>query len=58
VTRNENEMHPPRIFRGSRARLSRIDARALTPTSIWILFGLSLGAAFTLLACLASLPLE
>lgn len=51
-------MHPPKVYRGSRARVKRITVRSLTPAGIWILFAVSLAAAFVLLTCLASLPLE
>jgi hypothetical protein len=36
--------------------MKRISGWSLTPPGIWILFALSLAAAFGVLACLASLP--
>jgi len=49
-------MPPAKVYRGSRARLNRLRAWSLTPAGIWILFAVSLAAAFTVLACLAALP--
>jgi hypothetical protein len=49
-------MRPAKVYRGSRARLKRVSVWSLTPAGIWILFAVSLAAAFVVLACLASLP--
>jgi hypothetical protein len=49
-------MRSPKVFRGSRARIKRLDGWEQTPASIWILFALSLAGAFLVLACLASVP--
>jgi hypothetical protein len=56
VASADTPMHRPKVYRGSRARIKRLDAWAQTPAGIWILFSVSLAAAFVLLTCLASLP--
>jgi hypothetical protein len=56
VTPPGTRMRPPKVYRGSRARLKRTNAWTQTPASIWILFALSLGAVFLVLAWLASRP--
>ncbi|HEX9368384.1 MAG TPA: hypothetical protein VF921_17265 [Vicinamibacterales bacterium] len=48
-------MRPGKRYRGSPARLRRLQWRRLTPRSLWILLVAMLCAALMTLACLASL---